>query len=367
MGAGASALFGACRYKDKNIALIDKNPKIGAKLEISGGGKCNLTNRVLSYSNYFPKSSFVKEVLNRFSNKDLLNFLKQRGLNPVLRKENQYFCPKSSLELLNIFKKELSNIPIFLNHTVKNIYKEKDLFIIETDKNILKSEKVVISSGGLSFPKLGATDIAFKIAKNFGHTIYPLRPALVGFTVQKEEFWFKELSGISIESLVRVENKTFKDNILFTHKGISGPAILNASLYWERGKIDIDFLPNFDLNLKPSKKQISSILPLPKRFTKRFLQEISLQDKPIEKLSKQDMKKLKILKNYSFSPAGTFGFSKAEVTKGGIDLNEIDIDSMMSKKEKNLFFIGECLNATGELGGYNIQWAFSSAFNLEAF
>jgi predicted flavoprotein YhiN len=167
--------------------------------------------------------------------------------------------------------------------------------------------------------------------------------------VQKEQFWFKALSGISCAVKVRVGEKVFCEDLLFTHKGISGPVILNASLYWDKGEIEIDFVPSMSLQ-KLQKTPLKKI-PLPKRFLSSFLERYPLE----------------MLKSYRFAPAGNFGYSKAEVTRGGIDTEEIDVENMMSQKIKNLYFIGECLDVTGELGGYNFQWAFSSAQNLKLF
>ena len=195
-----------------------------------------------------------------------------------------------------------------------------------------------------------------------------LKPALVGLTVQKEQFWFKSLSGISFKANVKILKKEFFDDILFTHKGISGPAILNASLYWDKGKIVIDFLPNKEIKELLIYKNRFTItqIPLPKRFLKEFFKSIGFIDKKVKYLKNSDYEKLEYLKNYSFSPAGTFGFERAEVTKGGVDTKELD-ENLMSKKNKNLFFIGEVVNVTGELGGYNLQWAFSSGQKVASF
>ncbi len=361
LGTGAAGLMCASFLKEKNIAIIDHNPSIGAKIKISGGGKCNITNKRVSYKNYLGDSKFVQKILESFTNKDLLLWLKKRDCNPIIRKKTQYFCPKTSKEILDIFKKETSFATFFLNHEILDIEKENDFFI-KTSKVNLTSKYLVVATGGLSYKKIGASSIGYDIAKSFGHTVTPLKPALVGLTVQKEQFWFKSLSGISFKATIKVNNKEFFDDILFTHKGISGPAILNASLYWEKGKIVIDFLNGKKLQtfLKNPHKQLISQLPFPKRFTKSFLESISLKDKKIKELKQDDFEKLKILENYPFSPAGTFGFERAEVTKGGVKTDEIDFD-LMSKRVKNLFFIGEVLDVTGELGGYNFQWAFSSA------
>ena len=185
---------------------------------------------------------------------------------------------------------------------------------------------------------------------------------MVGFTLQPSEAFFKELSGVSVEVAIRVEGKEFKGSMLFAHKGISGPVVLNASLFWEKGFLEIDFLPNLEIKeLKSSTKMLSNLLPLPKRVAMALLKKVEIKDKNANRLSKDEWEKLEILKSYRFAPAGNFGYTKAEVTKGGVDTFEVDSDSLMSKKVNNLFFIGEVLNVTGRLGGFNFQWAFSSA------
>ncbi len=365
IGAGASGLMAAGRYKNRDIALLEANAKPAQKIMISGGGKCNITNKKISPDHYLGEQGFIKQVLQEYGQHALLADFKKQGLDPVLRKENQYFCKNSASELVSVLMRACKDIPIFYNHKVHAIEKKKD-FIITTDKGVFEAQKVVVATGGLSYPKIGASDIAFKIAEYFGHTIHRLNPALVGFTLQKEQFWMKELSGISLPVKIQIESKKIQDDLLFAHRGISGPAILNSSLYWKRGEIEIDFAPNTVLNetFFCHKKQISTALKLPKRFTKAFLDAIGLVDQPLFKLDTTEQKKLQRLKSYRFAPAGNFGYTKAEVTSGGIATDEIDVDTMMSQKCKGLYFLGECLDVTGELGGYNFQWAFSTAQRL---
>ena len=358
IGGGASGLFLATLLKT-NYLLIEHNSQIGAKIKVSGGGKCNITNKILSADNYRGKSSFVKEILKNFDNKDLLNWLKKNNLEVKELKKNQYFFSSSEV-LLNYFKKNVKNTK--LNTEVLDIEK-KECFIIRTNKGDIKAKNVVIASGGVSFKKLGASDIGYKIAKKFGHDIIPLKPALVGLTVQKQEEWFKKLSGISFKAEIKVGKKVFNQEILFSHRGITGPGILNASLWWDKGFIEISFLKNIKKYLKNPNRQISTQLPLPKRFVKEFLNIIRIEDKKVKYLTKEEFNKLQLFENYKFAPAGTFGFERAEVTKGGVDTAAIGYD-MQSKQVKGLYFIGEVLDVTGELGGYNFQWAFSSAFNL---
>jgi predicted Rossmann fold flavoprotein len=348
----------------KNSAIIiDTNPHPGAKIRISGGGKCNITNEKMDASCYLGDQAFITQVLRRFDEKRLLSWLERHGLQPVLRKGSQYFCPRTSSELLDILLKESRKQKFLMNEKVIDVRKRDERFYVRTDRRKLTASNVVIASGGLSFPRLGASGIGYEIAQHFGHTVTRTTPALVGFTVQKEQFFFKSLSGASTEVIIHVNGKRSEGSLLFTHKGISGPAVLNASLYWEKGKISIDFLPGFDWGcLRSSKKQLSSLLPMPKRVTKAFLLQLRIEDKAGSAISSDELHRLRTLQTYSFAPAGTFGYSKAEVTRGGVVTDEVDAETMESKKLKGLFFIGEVLDVTGELGGYNFQWAFSSAF-----
>lgn len=359
IGAGASGLMLSSLISDKDFVLIDSNRGIGKKILASGGGKCNLTNKNVTENNFLADKEFIKPSLTNFTNKDVLNFFTKIPL--VVRNNSQYFCKNSAKDVLNIFNNLIDRKKIYLEHRVIDVEFEDGLFAVKTDKDIFHSKKLVVASGGVSYKELGASNIAYNIAKKFGHEIVTLKPALVGFTVQKDEFWMKKLSGISMKVEVRVGDKVFKDDLLFTHRGISGPVILNSSVYWEKGTISLDFLPDISLKFKHKNKQISSNIPLPKRFIKEFLDSIGLKDKLVSTLTKEELEKLSSLKDYIFAPAGDFGYKKAEVTKGGVDTSEIYNLTMESKLQSGLYFIGECLNVTGELGGYNFQWAFSSA------
>jgi predicted Rossmann fold flavoprotein len=363
IGGGASALMLASLLPKNSAVVIDANPQPGAKIRISGGGKCNITNEKMDASFYVGESHFVSEVLKQFDQKQLLQWLQRQGLYPVLRKGSQYFCPHSSQELLDILLKESRKQKFLASEQVSDVRKRGEIFYVKTNRRTLTASSVVVASGGLSFPRLGASGIGYEIAAHFGHTIQKTAPALVGFTVQKEQFFFKTLSGASAEVEIRVGEKRCHGSLLFAHKGISGPAVLDASLYWEKGKISIDFLPGFDWKvLHKSKKQLSSLLPMPKRVTKAFLIQLNLEDKAGTTLSTEEFQKLRTLNDYTFAPAGTFGYSKAEVTKGGVSTDEVMSASMESRYERGLYFMGEVLDVTGELGGYNFQWAFSSAY-----
>lgn len=363
VGGGASGLLFASLLKEKKVALIERNQKLGAKILISGGGKCNITNEFVAQKHFSGDWNFVKSVLKRFDQNVTLRYFQSRGLKTVKLKNNQYFCEKSAKELMDILSNECKKHTLLLGEELLDIDRRGDVFTVVTSKRELIAKSVVMASGGLSYASVGAGDIGYKIAYKFGHTIVKTAPALVGLTLQKEQFFFKELSGISCDVVIKVGEHVCEGSLLFAHKGISGPAVLDASLFWERGDISVDFLPNIKLeDLRSSNKNISTVLPISKRLATALLIHLGIEDKKFSSLSKSEFEKLKVIKEYRFAPAGTFGYNKAEVTKGGVDTSEVDPKNMMSRKCENLFFLGEVLDVTGRLGGYNIQWAFSSAF-----
>ena len=363
VGAGASGLMLGALLKSRNIVILDNNSKIGSKILVSGGGKCNITNGNVKPKNFLGQQRFVRNVIKQFDQYALLSWLQERGLEPVIRKNYQYFCKNSAKELVSLLSQEIDFNNIQIDVTVESVEKKGRLFNVYTNRGTIEAKCVVVASGGLSFPKLGATTIGYDIAKSFGHKVSTLLPGLVGFTVQPEQFFFKSLSGISTDVKISVGEKEISGSLLFTHKGVSGPAVLDASLYWERGEITIDFIPTVNISsLKSSKKNISNLLGLPMRVAKSFLEELKIRDRRAGELEVEEWRKIEQLKSYSFAPAGTFGYSKAEVTKGGVVVDEIDASSMMSRRVDGLYFLGEVLDVTGELGGYNFQWAFSSAY-----
>jgi predicted Rossmann fold flavoprotein len=365
LGAGASGLMCASHLdKSLTIAMVEGNGKIAQKLKISGGSKCNVTNVEVSEANYDGDSEFISAVFDAFSKEDLLNFLKAEGVEPTIRKDRYYFCKNSSDEIIDIFKKKMRNREMFLNNDILSVKKNGDIFEVKTLKEHLRAKIVVVATGAKSYKELGASDIALEIAKSFGIKVKEFTPALVGLTVQKEQFWMKELSGLSCEVSIKVDNKTLQEELLFTHKGISGPAVLSASLYWQKGNIVIDFLPHHDILelIKDSKKLLSSAIPLPKRLSKAVLEAIGVEDTECKKITKEVKERLSKIHSYEFAPAGNFGFSKAEVCRGGVLTSELNPYTMQSLDVSDLYFIGEAVDVTGELGGYNFQWAFSSGY-----
>ncbi|MGZ5207838.1 MAG: NAD(P)/FAD-dependent oxidoreductase [Sulfuricurvum sp.] len=364
LGAGAGGLMCAAQLAEKTnlqIAIVEGNSRPALKLKASGGGKCNLTNVEVDETHFLGDVTLVAHALSVFPKEALLNYFYNGGLRPVIRKERYYFCPKSSDEVISILLGRLSGCDLLLGTKILSVSGSSP-FCLATDKGTLTAKKVVVATGGASYKELGASDIGLKIAQDYALKTVLFAPALVGLTLQPKEFWMKELSGISLPAQICVAGKVLEEDLLFAHKGISGPVILSASLYWHKGEIELNFCPDFDLQkLFSEKKLISTALPLPKRFIKAFLEAIALDDKPCNRLNSEEREKLLRLQLYKMAPSGTFGLSKAEVCRGGVACDEIDEKTMESKKVQGLYFIGETVDVTGELGGYNFQWAFSSA------
>lgn len=365
IGAGASGLFLGANLKGKKIAILEKNNSAGKKILASGGGRCNITNRFISAKNYIGEQKFIEQILKALSPDQVLKFFSELRFSE--QKQNQFFCDSGAKSVLSVlFKRQ--NTDIFYNKEVLGAKKVDEIFEILTKDEKFRARNLVIASGGLSYKALGASDIGYKIANDFDIETSALAPALVGFSVQKDEFWFKELSGVSLNADVEINSKNeshkFSGNLLFTHRGISGPAILNASLFWQKGRICINFLSKFsEKNLINGKKQLSSVLPLPKRFVLEFLKNFGLKDRAFYEFSDNERQIIKRLFAYEFAPAGTFGFERAEVTKGGIKSEFLD-ENLQAYNVKGLYFVGEVLDITGMLGGYNLHFAFASALKV---
>ena len=357
VGAGASGLFLGANLKSKKIAILEKNSSAGKKILASGGGRCNITNRFISAKNYLGEQKFIEQILKVLTPDQVLNFFCELKFSE--QKQNQFFCDSGAKSVLSVLLKR-QNADIFYNKEILGAKKVDGIFEILTKDEKFRARNLVIASGGLSYKALGASDIGYKIANDFGIEI--------SASVQKDEFWFKELSGVSLNADAKINSKKeshkFSGDLLFTHRGISGPAILNASLFWQKGRICINFLPKFsEKNLINGKKQLSSVLPLPKRFVLEFLKNFGLKDRAYYEFSNEERQIIKRLFAYEFAPAGTFGFERAEVTKGGVKSEFLD-ENLQAYNVKGLYFVGEVLDITGMLGGYNLHFAFASALKV---
>jgi len=373
LGAGASGMMCAAQINEKsdlNVLIVEGNEKAGKKLKISGGGKCNITNVNISADNYLGDEQLIESVFAQFSKDDLLRWLAERGLVPVIRKKQYYFCEKSSDEIINILKSSSGKSHYHYRTKVLSLVKESDkdgLFRLQTDKGEFQAKHVVVATGAKSYASIGASEIGLKLAEQLGHSSKPFMPALAGLTLQPQDFWMKELSGISLFAHISINGKSLKEDMLLTHRGLSGPVVLSASLYWKKGEVEINFLPEIDLRavVHNNRKLLSTALNLPKRFTQALLDVLNIKDKPCSSYKEEELKQLEdAFHHYMLAPAGTYGFAQAEVCKGGVKTDDINSWTLESNIVENLYFIGEVLDVTGELGGYNFQWAFSSAVSV---
>ena len=378
IGAGAAGLMCSIEAgkRKRSVCLIEHTSKIAEKIRISGGGRCNFTNLYSSDRNFISKNiHFSKSAFGKYDQNDFVSLVSKHNIEYYEKKLGQLFCKKSAKEIIEMLISECKNqnIKIKLETSVISISKEKDTYFIKTNKGNFSSKSLVVATGGLSIPKIGATDLGYRIAKQFNLNVTEVFPALVPLTFKNETLEFcKNLSGISINASVTIDKISFEEGLVFTHRGISGPSILQISSYWKEGKpITINLLPSVNFyeiltnkRLHSPKTNISNILSefLPKKLATAICNKLNI-NKKISETSNNDLRKLtNFIHNWSIIPDGTEGYKTAEVTIGGVNTNEISSSTMECKKQPGLFFIGEVLDVTGHLGGHNFQWAWSSGF-----
>ena len=375
IGAGASGLICAIEAgkRGRSALVLDHGRRIGNKVRVSGGGRCNFTNVNMGYEHYISQNPyFCKSALARFAPDDFISMLNKYNIGYYEKEDGRLFCKKSSGEVVDMLYKgcKLAGVDVVLN-CKGNAIDKQDCFIVSTDKGLLESGSLVIATGGLSYPELGATDAGYRIAEQFGIKVTPMKPGLVPLKFgHNDSRTFSELSGISTAVEVNCNNARFKGDMLFTHHGLSGPAILQISSYWNKGdEITINLLP--DINAydffsarRQSRMEMRNLLSqfFPKRFADKWC-ELNMRSRAVYQYDDKELKSVAHkLHNWVIKPAGTGGYSKAEVTLGGIDTNELSSKTMESKKVKGLYFIGEVVDVTGHLGGYNLHWAWASGF-----
>ena len=378
IGAGAAGLMCSIEAgkRKRSVCLIEHTSKIAEKIRISGGGRCNFTNLYSSDRNFISKNiHFSKSAFGKYDQNDFVSLVSKHNIEYYEKKLGQLFCKKSAKEIIEMLISECKdqNIKIKLETSVISISKEKDTYFIKTNKGNFSSKSLVVATGGLSIPKIGATDLGYRIAKQFNLNVTEVFPALVPLTFKNETLEFcKNLTGISINASVAIDKISFEEGLVFTHRGISGPSILQISSYWKEGKpITINLLPSVNVyeiltnkRLNSPKTNISNILSefLPKKLATAICDKLNI-NKKISETSNNDLRKLtNFIHNWSIIPDGTEGYKTAEVTIGGVNTNEISSSTMECKKQPGLFFIGEVLDVTGHLGGHNFQWAWSSGF-----
>lgn len=376
IGAGAAGLmcaFTAARRGLKTL-IIEHMPRPGKKILISGGGRCNFTNLYAGPEQYLSANPhFCKSALARFGPYDFIALVEQAQIPYYEKKLGQLFCRHSAQAIVDMLLShcQSAGVTLRLGTRIHSVRRRDGSYLLESDREKYHSPKLVLACGGLSIPKMGASDFGYRILKQFDHPIIPTRPALVPLTLHPDDAHLQELRGISIPARVRHNEIEFAENLLFTHFGLSGPAILQISSYWQRGdRLSIDLLPEQDLNalLSPqgqSEQAVHNWLKqyLPQRLTRHW-QEHYLQLGSLKQCLKSEQSQQKLrqyLKHWPLTPSGTSGYGKAEVTAGGADTRFFSSKSMESTQHKGLFCIGELLDVTGWLGGYNFQWAWASA------
>lgn len=378
IGAGAAGMMSAIESgkRGRKTLLVDHYKKIGEKIRISGGGRCNFTNIHTKPSKFLSENpKFVKSALSQYTQNDFINLINKHEIKFHEKKLGQLFCDHSAQQIVEMLLKEceLANVTLKKEFIVKDVNKENNQYIISTDREIYSSKSLIIATGGLSVPKIGATSFGYEIAKKFNHNIIETLPALVPLTFNEKILEIcKELTGLSVEAIVSFNKTLFQEGMLFTHRGLSGPSILQISSYWKQGDIiKVNLSPKLNVYqfLEDKRKSnpkfdigniISDILP------KRLAQIICSENKVtgnISELSNKILKKLSdAINTWIINPTGSEGYRTAEVTLGGVDTRELSSKTMMSNKHNGLFFIGEVLDVTGHLGGYNFQWAWSSGY-----
>lgn len=381
IGAGAAGLMCAITAgrRGRRVCVVDHAKKIGTKIRISGGGRCNFTNLYASAEHYVSKNPhFCKSALKQYTQFDFIDWVESHEIPYHEKKLGQLFCDRSAQDIIDMLLGDCQRANVTLSHptTVSQILTndaETTGFLVHTDRGILACASVVIASGGLSIPKSGATPFGYEIARRFGLKVIETRAGLVPLTFQGDLLErCKALSGLSVDASVRAQSANFAEGLLFTHRGLSGPSILQISSYWVSSTdILVNLCPDVDMlsalrarKAQSPKQAIQTLLieHLPKRLVASLceLHQIEgrlgeLSDKTLERVANA-------LNHWRVRPGGTEGYRTAEVTLGGVDTDELSSKTMESKQQPGLFFIGEVVDVTGHLGGFNFQWAWSSGF-----
>ena len=378
IGAGAAGMMSAIEAgkRGRKVLLVDHYKKIGEKIRISGGGRCNFTNINTNPNKFLSQNpKFVRSALSQYTQNDFIALIDKHEIKFHEKKLGQLFCDHSAQQIVEMLLKEceLANVTILKEFIIKDIDKENDQYSVSTEDKKYSSQSLIIATGGLSVPKIGATSFGYEMAKKFDHDIIETLPALVPLTFNQKILEIcKELTGLSVEAIVSFNKTLFQEGMLFTHRGLSGPSILQISSYWKKGdNIKVNLSPKLnvyqlleDKRKSNPKLDIGQIISdiLPKRLAQIICNKNGVAGN-ISELSNKILKQLSDnINSWLINPTGSEGYRTAEVTLGGVNTKELSSKTMMSLKHKNLFFIGEVVDVTGHLGGYNFQWAWSSGY-----
>lgn len=365
--------------RGRSVILIDHSEKLAEKIRISGGGRCNFTNLNSRPENYISTNPhFCRSALARYTPQHFINWLHENSIHFHEKKLGQLFCDDGSEAIIALLKRECdaAGVRFLMPYNVEEVTRGVE-FEVRTNRGIFLAQSLVIATGGLSIPKIGATPFGYKIAQQFGIPVTKLKPGLVPLSFHPEEWSaYAELAGVSLDVVVSFGKQAFRENLLITHRGLSGPAILQISSYWEHGQpLHINLLPDSDMHLIFNEQRDSQMLLtnfllqyLPKRFIEAWFKQLSAEafyaeNKPLNQYTEKDLQLLADkLHDWQIIPTGTLGYTKAEVTCGGVDTHALSSKTMQANDVHGLFFIGEVLDVTGHLGGYNFQWAWASAY-----
>lgn len=378
IGAGAAGLMCGIEAgaRGRKVLILDKSNKPGKKILMSGGGRCNFTNLHASPNEFLSHNPhFCISALSRYTQWDFIAMVERHKITYFEKTLGQLFCEDKASQIVNMLLAECkkSGVSIQLNQTITSVRKIDNQFIVQSNDGIYQCDSLVIATGGLSIPTLGSSPFGYHIAEQFGLAVFPTRAGLVPFTLHAhDKTRFESLAGISVNSLVICNGHSFQENILFTHRGLSGPAILQISSYWLPGdSVDITFLPQIDLyaELLQARSEfgdssLKTILAhhIARRVLVVFYDSMILE-KPLRQFTdKQLLEAANVLQRWSIKPNATEGYRTAEVTLGGVDCNEISSRTFEAKKVPGLYFVGEVLDVSGWLGGYNFQWAWASGW-----
>jgi len=375
IGAGAAGMMCAIEAgkRGRRVLLLDHAATLGEKIRISGGGRCNFTNLDVRPENFLSQNpDFCRSALARYTPRDFIDLIDKHGIAWHEKKLGQLFCDESSQQVIDMLKQECdaTGVQWCMPANVASVDK-RERFEIATDRSRFRCESLVIATGGLSVPVIGATPFGYRVAEQFGLAVTDLRPGLVGLTFGTDILaLFSDLSGISLDAAVSCNQARFRENLLITHRGLSGPAILQISSYWRPGMdLSVDLAPDHDteevlLMGRSSDKLLANVLAefLPQRFAQRWV-EATFENIPIKQIAERNLREIAArLHDWRVRPSGTVGYKKAEVTVGGVDTRHLSSKTMEARDVPGLYFIGEVVDVTGWLGGYNFQWAWSSGF-----
>lgn len=374
IGAGAAGMMCAAQagQRGRRVLLIEHYHALGEKIRISGGGRCNFTNVNAGPANYLSRNpDFCRSALARYTPAHFVRLVERHGIAYHEKKLGQLFCDDSSLDLIRMLKRECDagGVQWRMPCAVADVTREGDHFAVATAEGPVRASSLVVATGGLTVPKIGATPFGYRIAERFGLAVVPPRPALVPLAFAPDALArYGDLTGVSVDAEVSCNGGRFRENLLFTHRGLSGPAILQISSYWDgRAPLAIDLMPGTDAQAwlfarRRSDARLSNLLAerLPKRFAQQWCAAHGVAA-PVRDLPEARLREVaRALAHWEVLPSGTLGYQKAEVTAGGVDTRGLSSRTMAATAVPGLFFIGEVVDVTGWLGGYNFQWAWSS-------